>query len=337
MTLRVNGRPRVSFMSNANKTVQFWFTEGPKRFITTIAEDILPGERHSFGVSWNGEDVRIYRNGRIVATGVQLCPLPAKALSYLRMGPFPVDGYMACEPWADDVIIERVRAWNAPVDPKAIADEAGLLFKGVAAEMPARLQVTRIPDGVPPPVIDGKADEKAWDYAASMPQLVRLNFAGKSGAMPPHGFRLTYDDANLYLLTATHFPGRVPYLEGLCRTEDFEPQACGAEAWEFYLWIGGHKYRLTSTAAGGTSDRCDNDYGWSPAWQYEQTRATQIDDSVIWTGEAAFLGKCSGSTVRRKTKSASTFAATGRLRHSARSRRSTSRARNTVSTRRCRA
>ena len=288
MTLRVAGRARVSFMSRANETVQFWFTDGEKRCLATIAEGIRPGERHTFGVSWDGEGVRVFHNGRVVETCLPVAPLPAKTLTYLRMGPFPVDGYMTAKPWADDVVVTRVRTWDDPVDAKTVAADAGIAFRRVSEELPAVLRVPPVPAGVAAPVIDGKADEKAWDFAASVPQLVKLNFPGKSGLMPPHGFRLACDEKNLYLLTTTVFPGRVPYLEGLQRTEDLEPQTCGVEGWEFYLWIGEHAYRFSSTAAGGTSDRRDKDYGWSPAWEYRQTRATQIDDTVIWTGEAAF-------------------------------------------------
>ena len=288
LTLRGKGSVRLSFMVSDARTVQLWHTEGEKRFISTVATGVRLDERHSFGVSWDGAGVWVYRDGRVVDSCVQMLPLEKKDLTLLRMGPFAVDGYMACEPWADDVMICRVRTWNGPLTPQAVAKDAGIAFAGVAKELPAALSVTRVPAGQPAPVIDGKADEKAWTFASSMPQLIRLNFEGKSGVMPPHGFRLTYDDDNLYLLSTTHFPGRVPYIEGLQRAEGLEPQSCGVEAWEFYLWIGGEVYRFSSTAAGGTSDRKGTDFGWNPKWTCAQTRATQIDDSVIWTSEAAF-------------------------------------------------
>ena len=294
LTLRGRGGVRVSFMLSDARAVQFWYTEGEKRFISTVATGVPVDEQHSFGVSWDGTDVKICRDGRIVDTCVQMLPLEKKDLTLLRTGPFEVDGYMACAPWTDDVTVCRVRTWNGPLAPQDIAADVGISFSGVATELPTTLCVTHIPEGQAAPVIDGRADEKSWTYASSMPQLVRLNFHGKSGEMPPHGFRLIYDNDNLYLLSITHFPGRVPFVEGLQRTEALEPQSCGVEAWEFYLWIGKEKYRFSSTAAGGTSDSKGLDYGWNPGWSCAQTRATQIDDSVIWTSEAAFPWKIFG-------------------------------------------
>ena len=293
MCLRTAGRTRVALVTFGNRSLQFCMTDYDKTYLVNLPEPVEHGRLYRFGFTWDGEAMRLYRDGRVIHTSVQVLPLPLKNVRKLNFGPFK-DGYIVLKPWSDDVVLRRVRVWDGALTQKQVAEDAKVVFRPVTEELPNALNVTRLPDGVAAPVIDGKADEKAWEYAASVPQLVRGNFPGKSGEMPEHGFRLVCDDANLYLLATTRFPGRIPYQEGLLRTPGFEPQAWGVEAWEFYLFLNGHKYRFTSTAAGGTSDRIDSDYGFSPDWKYEQIRAMKIDDSVVWTGEASIPWKSFG-------------------------------------------
>jgi len=151
---------------------------------------------------------------------------------------------------------------------------------------PAQLTVTRLPEGHAPIVVDGKLTEKAWDFAASMPQLVRGNFRGKSGEIPPHAFRLAYDDENLYLAFTTVFPGRIPYIAGVPRKADGDTEVWGSESWEFYLRTAQHRFRFAANVADGTTEWCDGNAKWDGKWQYASSRAMRIDDSVLWTGEA---------------------------------------------------
>ena len=151
---------------------------------------------------------------------------------------------------------------------------------------PARLTVARLPEGLAPIVADGKLTEKAWDFAASMPQLVCGNFRGKSGEIPPHAFRLAYDEKNLYLAFTTVFPGRIPYIEGVPRKADGDTEVWGSESWEFYLRFADHKFRFAANVADGTTEWCDGNAKWDGKWEYASSRAMRIDDSVLWTGEA---------------------------------------------------
>jgi len=151
----------------------------------------------------------------------------------------------------------------------------------------AYLMIAKLPEGLPPIVADGKLDEKAWDFASSMPQLIRGNAKmSLSGELPPHAFRLAYDDENLYLAFTTVFPGRVSYVEGLPRTEGTEPEVWGTESWEFNFALNGHTYRFGANVAGGTTEWRDGDAKWNGKWKYASSRAMRIDDTVLWTGEA---------------------------------------------------
>lgn len=151
---------------------------------------------------------------------------------------------------------------------------------------PSRLTVARLPEGHAPIVADGKLTEKAWEYAASLPQLVRGNFRGKSGEIPPHAFRLAYDEDNLYVAFTTVFPGRIPYIEGVPRAGEDDTEVWGSESWEFFLRFAGHKFRFAANVADGTTEWRDADAKWNGKWAYASSRAMRIDDSVLWTGEA---------------------------------------------------
>ena len=291
--LRTASRLTIAFYSYGNGRMQFSFGDGTRSFRHDFAEQIEPGRTYGLGVAWDGEAVRVYCDGRAVASARQPVAFKPGTVRKLNIGPYK-DGWHGMRTWPGGVFVSRVRTYDDARSPRSVAGDSGISLKGVASELPATLCVTPVPASCQPPVIDGKPNDEAWSFASSMPQLVRLGFAGKSGAMPPHEFRMLYDDNNLYLRSKTHFPGRVPYVEGLQRTEAHEPQSCGVEAWEFYLWIGDGKYRFSSTAAGGTSDRKGTDFGWNPEWTCAQTRATQIDDSVVWTSEASFPWKIFG-------------------------------------------
>ena len=155
------------------------------------------------------------------------------------------------------------------------------------------LAVPRLPAAVSAPKIDGYLDETAWSYAGSLPQLIRGNFMGRSGELPPHAFRLAYDDENLYLGFNTRMPGGSSCVEGVARTETMEPDAWGAEAWEFFVTRGEHMYRFAGNYAGGTCESKYPEFGikWNGKWTWAFSKAMNIDDSVLWQGEIAIPWK----------------------------------------------
>lgn len=283
MCLRTGGRTHVMLITFGNRSFQFSMTDYDKTYRVDLPDRIEYERVYRFGVTWDGESMRLYLDGRVIRTSFQVLPLALKNIRKINFGPFK-DGYLNLSPWADDVTLHRVRTWNVALSPKEVVEDAGLTFNPIDEEMPSVLEVARLPAGIPVPVVDGKADEKSWDHAASMPQLVCRSSPGKSGEMPEHGVRLAYDETNLYLLATTRLPGRIPYVEG---AKSGDADIDHAESWKLQLKIGGHDYWFGAVASGGTAEACDGEVVWKTDWRYAQTKAMRIDDSIVWTAEAA--------------------------------------------------
>ena len=283
--LRTRSRFSISWASYGNDRLQFEFSDRTHCYYVDFLKNVEKDRTYRLGATWDGEAVRVYLDGRVIHSAPQPCAVKA-AVDKLYLGPFE-DKWLACKPWADDVRIRNLRVWDEARNPQDVATECGVTHVGPDKALPAVLTVPKLADGVAAPAIDGKGDDAAWNFAASLPQLIECVDRGKSGRMPSHGFRVTYDDRNLYFLTTTLFPGRISYEEGVARTPDFEPETYSAESFEFQLAIGGHVYRFSANALGGTTERIDKDRTWNGPWTYSSTRAMQIDDSVVWAGEAA--------------------------------------------------
>ncbi len=293
MSLRTASRLTVAFFSYGNDTLQFSFGDGDRRFLHTFPEKIERGRTYRLGVTWDGDAVRICRDGRVIVSALQPQAFKPGIVRKLYLGPYS-DGWFKISPWSKDVFVSRLRVWDEARAPADVAEEAGLAFKPLAATDAPRLTVPPLPDGVAAPTIDGKLDDAAWERSGSLPQLIRGNFTGKSGQLPPHGFRLAYDARNLYLGSFTHFPPHDPIVEGQPRVADQEPEAWGTESFEFWLECGGHRFRFTANAAGGTSEARDGKRPWNGEWTYVDSKEMKIDDSILWQCEAAIPWKTLG-------------------------------------------
>ncbi len=293
MSLRTASRFTVGFFSYGNDTLQFSFGDGDRRFLHTFPEKIARGRTYRLGVTWDGDAVRIYRDGRVIVSALQPQAFKPGIVRKLYLGPY-ADGWFRITPWSKDVFVSRLRVWNEARLPAEVAAEAGIEFRPLAETDAPRLTVPKLPEGVASPSIDGKLDDAAWAHSGSLPQLIRGNFTGKSGQLPPHGFRLAYDDQNLYLGSFTHFPPHDPIVEGQPRVDGQEPEAWGTESFEFWLECGGRQFRFTANAAGGTSESCDRKRLWNGEWKYVDSKEMKIDDSILWQSEAAIPWKTLG-------------------------------------------
>ena len=291
-TLRTASRLTLGFVSFGDGRMHFGFSDLDKTYGYDFPEALKPGERHAFGVTWDGEAVRLYLDGVCVHSGAQPLPVKAKVTDF-HLGPYK-DGWHGPRVWANDVRVFRVRTWDEARTAADVAAEAGIRPQPlIEARRPLLCIPARAAD-VAAPVIDGRLDEDAWKFAGSLPQLIRSNFRGKSGEIPPHGFRMFYDRDNLYLAVTTVFPGRKPYIDGQARTPAFEPEVWGSESWELYLRLNGRRYRFAANAAGGTTEGLDDVNAWNGEWRYKASKEMRIDDSVVWTCEAAIPWKTLG-------------------------------------------
>jgi hypothetical protein len=225
MHLRTAGRLTLAWNAYFNETLQCELTDQSKTYRVTIKElKIEHGRKYSLGVTWNGEVVRVYIDGVAVDSGVQPIAIKKAKVAKLNIGPY-TDKYRVPHRWKSDIVISRLRVWDEAVTPAAVAAEHGIEFKALTESNKAFLTVPRLPKGVAAPKIDGRLDEEMWKNSGSLVQLIHGNFVGKSGRLPPHSFRLAYDDEKLYLGFDTLFPGGFSCVEGIARTPESEPEA----------------------------------------------------------------------------------------------------------------
>lgn len=290
MHLRTKGRATLAWNAYGNSTLQCELSDQDKTYRAEIPDalrNVRKGEVYRLGVTWDGDVVRVYVNGRAVDSGVQPMPIRAGSLARLCVGPYS-DSWKAPRPWGDDIRIRRLRVWDEARAPADVAADEGIAFVPLSAT-PDSLVIPMLPKDVAAPSVDGYLTDRAWSYAGSFPQLLRGNFMGRSGSLPPHGFRLAYDDANLYLGFDTLFPGGFSCVEGIARTEAMEPEAWGSESWEFFLTVGARMFRFAGNYAGGTCESRYPDLGkkWNGGWKWAFSKKMNIDDSVHWQGEVA--------------------------------------------------
>lgn len=296
MTLRTASRLTLGFYAFGNERLQAVFTDNTAAiFRYDFPKPLEHGRTYRLGLTWDGEAVRIYMDGRVVASALQPMPLRPEIVRKLYLGPYK-DSWHGPRVWADDVHVSRLRVWDEARAPAEVAAEAGLALAPLAKTATASLVVTELPADVSAPKLDGKLTDVAWTRATSLPQLIRGNFMGQSGQLPPHAFRLVYDKDNLYLGVTTLFPPHDPMQEGLARTPALEPEAWGTESFEFWLDVDGHRYRFASNMAGGTTESRDGRKEWDGEWRLVCSREMKIDDSILWQGEAAIPWRTLGRT-----------------------------------------
>ena len=295
MHLRTAGRLTLAWNAYKNETLQCELTDQSKTYRVTFKDrKIELGHTYRLGTTWDGDAVRVYIDGVAVDSAAQPLPIRREKVTKLNLGPYK-DAYRAPRKWGGDVVISRLRVWDNTRAPAEVAAENGVGFKPLVETDKMTLVVPKLPDGVAAPIVDGRLDDSAWSHAGSVPQLIHGNFVGRSGRLPPHSFRLMYDDECLYLGFDTLFPGGFTCVEGIARTADKEPEAWGSESWEFFFRIGKTLYRFAGNYAGGTLEsKSPVGKAWNGEWKSAFSKAKNIDDSVLWQGEAAIPWKTLG-------------------------------------------
>ncbi|GEM_PF-1894420 len=291
VNVRTNSRLTAGFHYFSNGQLVFTFSDRDKTYGMNFPEKLVPQRDYSLGFSWDGAKVRVYLDGRVVGEGEQ--PLPMVKLLNVNVGPY-LDAWIGTNPWCDDTHLYSLRTFNTALVPQQVAELSGVQFQPLTETHPQRISVPPIPQGVVAPDGDGiLANDPAWTYAASFPQLVQGTFPQESGALPYHYFKLTYDETNLYVAFLTHFPPHMPFVEGDVRTPDQEPEVWGTEAVEFYIQSDAF-YRFAGNMAGGFCEMRNSDASWNGTWHYANSRAMKIDDSYVWEGEMIIPWKTIG-------------------------------------------
>ncbi len=293
--LRTGSRLTVGFHNFSNSTLVFSFTDRAKSYNVFFNKKyqmkIQPGREYMLGFTWDGMKVRVYLDGIAVDEAEQPLTLKNKVRN-LNIGPYK-DSWLHPKPWADDMHIKSLQLFDTALSPQEIAELNNVKLEPLAKTHPMKLTVPMIQQKLTqPPVLDGKLNDGAWEHAASMPRLIQGNFPRESGTLPPHDFKMLYDDENLYIGFTTLFPAHVPIQEGDLRSADIEPEVWGTESFEFYFENDkGQVFRFGGNVAGGYCETHSGTAKWNGKWTYKTTREMKIDDTILWQGEVAIPWK----------------------------------------------
>ncbi len=286
LTLRTGSRKSIGFNYYKDKSLQFSFAELTQGILFAFPEKLVVGKVYDLGCTWDGNVVRLYYGGKMIAEKVQPFPLPRNFVRNLSLGPYK-DGWFAPRTWANDTFVRNLKVYDEALLPAAVAEMYQVKFTPLEQTHPQVLDIPKVPAGMQAPKNDGKLNEEAWKYAASMPRLVDITFPEKSGSIPPHDFKLLYDDSNIYLGLSSVFPTGANIQEGTLRTPTQEPAAWTDECFEFYVRIGDVTYHFIGNVAGGYMERRNRNADWNGKWSYTSTKEMKIDSSTLWQGEVA--------------------------------------------------
>ena len=290
VTLRTNSRLYAGYYFFGDRRWAFVFSDQDKTFRMEMPDPLEPGKDYRLGFSWDGETLKLFRDGRLLAQTEQ--PLPVETPPRLHLGPYK-DPWIATNPWCDDTFIQELRFFSHALSPGEVAELSGVSFPPLPETHPPLLTIPPLPRGTPAPALDGKLDDEAWEHAAGTGRLVQGNYPRESGSLPAHGFRLLYDQENLYVGFYTHFPPHQPFVEGEQRTPSKEPEVWGSESAEVYLETDA-LYRFAVNMAGGFCEGRQTDGSWNGEWLYRGTKSMKMDDSILWEGEMAIPWKSVG-------------------------------------------
>lgn len=292
MHLRTFSRTTLGFQFFSDKTLNLFYRGHDKVTTRNVIKTIEPGREYMFGLTWDGNQVRIYLDGKAIDAIPQEHSLEAAKLDKVNIGPY-TDKYYIPKPWCDDTYISYLRIFDKALSPQEISKLCNVAIKTLVETHPMIITVPPVPDGMASPSGDGHINEDCWQYAASFPRLIQGRFPELSGTLPPHDFRLIYDNTNLYVATTALFPGNVSLIEGNLRTPDNEPEAWGTESIEFQIDSDEH-YRFAGNIAGGYCESRGPEKGWNGEWTYKVSRSRRIDDFERWECEIVIPWKTIG-------------------------------------------
>ena len=284
LTLRTASRFTLGFNYYHAKDIQLTCAELTNGIIFQYPERLTTGKEVNLGCTWDGNVVRIYLEGRMIAEKAQPAALPTEKLRNLNIGPYK-DSWFAPRAWADDTFVKYLRVYDEALTPAEVASMFNVEFKLLAESHPQSICIPKIPKGMAAPKNDGRLDEEVWKLAASMPALIDIVHPEKTGSIPANSFKLLYDDKAIYLGFNSVFPNGVQLQEGQRRTADDEPNAWTNESFEFYVRHDETTFHFIGNVAGGYMERRNSDKSWNGEWRYTTTKEMQIDSSILWQGE----------------------------------------------------
>ena len=280
------GVPSAAFTIVANKSVQFACD-------CKIASpcDVRPGSWHHYAATWQGvgsgaDDAEM----RLFIDGVEIARLDGQSIPVTSMGKSLWLGNALHKPARAKVpaaiLLDDVRVWDAVLPAHELARRAHAA-SGVEPEPAPWSSVSSLAvrPAVEPPTIDGKADEKAWQFAQCVTGF--RDYHKASGPLVPLQTTawLAYDPQNLYVAWRCDMAGARPRGESRPRDapvfndESVEVLFSSPAAPDTLFHFIGNAYGSVydeMLIAGGRRDRA-----WSGPWEY----SVNVVPARYWEGE----------------------------------------------------
>ena len=280
MMLRSNSRLMIGISTYRNNPiVQFVFTDQTHKFNFNTGKILKPGEAHQAILSWNGDKVFCYLDGKLVKEAPQPVALNKDRLTYLNIGPH-ADQWYKTMPWDDDTMVQRLRAYDYALSAEEIQALNGKAAPEINLRYPRILTAPKRQGEI---VIDAKLDEAAWKNAGSPVSLSALRDLGYTWRLPPHHIKFTWDEKNLYLAVDALFP------QGTILRKGKGPNDPGGvyqdESFELLLTHEGNTYYFGGSVGGGKATIKNKDGSYEPKWEYASHIGVRIDDRILWQGE----------------------------------------------------
>ena len=126
VTLRTKSRLLISIYTLVNRHCTFAFADQSKNIYVSNRKQIKDGEVFYAAITWNGDRVRCYMNGKLLQERKQ--EVPVKNVTTLNIGPF-ADAWYRRNPWGEENRIGLLKVWDRELDPAEIQRECGVKSK----------------------------------------------------------------------------------------------------------------------------------------------------------------------------------------------------------------
>ncbi len=276
VVVRANGREEFGFYSfSKNTIVQYRFANGRKNFYGG-SEKLKGGKVYTAVLSWDGDKLRCYLNGKLIKEAPQSFKVP-KSIATVNIGPH-ADRYYKTWPWPNDTFIKSLRLYKRVLANEEIAALSGVKTNPVHKRYPRVITAAKRTENI-----------KGSSYVS----IIHMRNGEKSWELPKNNAYFSYDDKNLYVDFDTIFPAKTNILKGHAAS-DPEQGVWGVESFELHLRHSGKMYYFGGTVNGGKTDKLKNVNDFNPEWSYKSHIGMQIDDTFLWEGKIVLPWKAIG-------------------------------------------
>ncbi|MBP5300285.1 MAG: hypothetical protein J6Y80_02665, partial [Victivallales bacterium] len=177
-TARCHSRMKfgLAYIPNNSQKFLFHFGDQDGQFYHELPEEFDFGRDYTAAIAWDGANVRLYLDGKLLAEYPQ--PVPVAKLDALHLGPYR-DDWIVVNPWADDTFYHLLLCFDEALDPAQIAELSEFTPVSPWQEYPSQLVV---------PIQNN--DSINWAIGASLPELASLNSRAPGFASPDGRFLL---------------------------------------------------------------------------------------------------------------------------------------------------